>query len=211
MNKKVAFTLIELLVVVAIIAVLVAILLPAVAKAREQARAMACSSNLKQMITAVFQFADEHHDFGPGEGQSNQYFLDSTLNTYSGTYMHRDLLKYLNNNELFHCPSDRSYWHTSKVLGVNFGTSYGQSLLSPGMGPVAKWSPYRIPVPNERPMESASRQPFGADACWENVSDGGFQAHQLGFNVVFLDGHGGWYPAILEGNSWFQGRYRADW
>ncbi len=43
------FTLIELLVVVAIIAVLVAILLPALQAAREQARAVACSSNLRQI------------------------------------------------------------------------------------------------------------------------------------------------------------------
>lgn len=60
--KKRAFTLIELLVVVAIIALLIAILMPALGRARESARRAMCSSNLKQVATALNVYATENGD-----------------------------------------------------------------------------------------------------------------------------------------------------
>ena len=101
MNKRRGFTLIELLVVIAIIAILAAILFPVFAQAREKARTISCTSNLKQLGTAVAMYVqdyDEHFPFG------------RNWTTYTNPCGNKfQINPYLKNNAVWQCPSDANW------------------------------------------------------------------------------------------------------
>lgn len=95
---KRGFTLVELLVVIAIIGVLVALLLPAVQAAREAARRMSCTNNMKQLGLAIHNYHDTHLRFPPGG--NGRIASDGTILPTNQLSMHAFLLPFIEQSNL---------------------------------------------------------------------------------------------------------------
>ncbi|TWU26707.1 hypothetical protein Pla52o_05600 [Novipirellula galeiformis] len=108
------FTLVELLVVIAIIGVLVGLLLPAVQSAREAARRMQCSNNLKQIGLALHNYHDTLNSIPPSIVIQNRIAWGAMVLPFMEQNSLHDQMK---SHLAFDGNSTTNYW-----VGVQSGT-----------------------------------------------------------------------------------------
>ena len=142
---KRGFTLVELLVVIAIIGILVALLLPAVQAAREAARRMQCSNNLKQLALAYHNYVDSKktlpsmangcwgpggtgtlaQNAGPGLGNQN----------WAGWSSHTLVLPYIEQSQLYNMIGFTNGYYSNAPATPLTPTQISQSRIAGFMCP----------------------------------------------------------------------------
>ncbi len=197
------FTLIELLVVIAIIAILASMLLPSLSQARNKAKAIKCTSQLKQMMTATTEYTGDYN------GAIPQSYAPAIYDTTNGNWRwYQQLYGYLKNKNIYICPTGEllSCYEGTGIGGVdldgdgtkdNFKLNYGMNARIGGyddgaatIGSVrTKISQIRKPANTVYIMDYHKNLQF-VDG---NLSDSTIKTyafrHNKAANAGFMDGH----------------------
>ena len=192
MKKNKNFTLIELLVVIAIIAILAAMLLPALAKAREKARQISCTLNLKQLGLATAMYTNDNDDMIHGLYGAAYWVQDTPIIPEEPNFKKEAdgkwhqcwstaIYPYVQNVKTYICPSN-----LVRLGGHNYG--------EPGSnGSIDIFGDCRslgtIKRPGECMLISEKRDGGGPSYILQNGYYVMAKPHGEEANLVYVDGH----------------------
>jgi prepilin-type N-terminal cleavage/methylation domain-containing protein/prepilin-type processing-associated H-X9-DG protein len=158
-RRRSAFTLVELLVVIGIIALLVSILLPALNKARDAAKTVACLANLRSLGQAMAIYVAESKGAIPGSGATSGRHFFMATQTFDDSDHNWDTAPYAGVPDGPIAPNDYLY-PLAKVMQLNLPTGSPPSILS-------RWLAYQnmpvyfCPSMNTEPISTSYGTPAG--------------------------------------------------